>query len=97
MLVYERRISKAHLLRLDYSQNKNNFFLENITFSFQDKELQQIFQGQSAIREVLTELHRKMDDIVARQDRSLQVLGAIQVKRDLWNFLTHYSIELFCN
>ena len=48
-------------------------------FTDQDKELQQIFQGQSAIREVLTELHRKMDDIVARQERSLQVLGAIQV------------------
>ena len=47
--------------------------------SDQDKELQQIFQGQSAIKEVLTELHRKMDDIVARQERSFLVLGTLQV------------------
>ena len=52
-----------------------------IRIFLQDKELQQIFQGQSAIREVLTELHRRMDDIVARQERSLQVLGAIQVSK----------------
>jgi len=43
-------------------------------FSEQDKELQQIFQGQSAMREVLTDLHRKMDEIITRQERTLQLV-----------------------
>ena len=43
------------------------------------KELQQIFQGQSAMKEVLTELHRKMDDIVSRQERAFNAITAIQV------------------
>merc|ERR1712038_1297682 len=43
-------------------------------FSEQDKELQQIYQGQSAMREVLTVLHRKMDEIITRQERTLQLV-----------------------
>ena len=43
------------------------------------KELQQIFQGQSAMKEVLTELHRKMDDIISRQERAFNAISAIQV------------------
>jgi len=43
-------------------------------FSEQDKELQQIYQGQSAMREVLTDLHRKMDEIITRQERTLQLV-----------------------
>jgi mannose-binding lectin 1 len=43
-------------------------------FSEQDKELQQIFQGQSAMREVLTDLHRKMDEIITRQERTLTLV-----------------------
>lgn len=46
------------------------------------KELQQIFQGQSAMKEILTELHRKMDDIIARQERAFNALSAIQVCQD---------------
>merc|ERR1711936_344681 len=42
--------------------------------SEQDKELQQIYQGQSAMREVLTDLHRKMDEIITRQERTLQLV-----------------------
>ena len=43
------------------------------------KELQQIFQGQSAMKEVLTELHQKMDDIISRQERAFNAISAIQV------------------
>jgi len=42
------------------------------------RELKQIFQGQSAMNEVLRDLHRKMDEIIGRQERSLSVLTAIQ-------------------
>ena len=38
-------------------------------------------QGQSAMNDVLRELHRKMDEIIGRQERSLSVLTAIQVGR----------------
>ena len=44
------------------------------------KELQNIFQGQSAMKEILTELHRKMDDIISRQERAFNAISAIQVK-----------------
>ena len=43
------------------------------------KELQQIYQGQSAMKELLTEVHRKMDDIIARQERSFNAISSIQV------------------
>merc|ERR1712141_822454 len=44
-------------------------------FSEQDKELQQIYQGQSAMKEVLTDLHRKMDEIIGRQERTLSLIS----------------------
>ena len=49
-------------------------------FSEQDKELQQIFQGQSAMREVLTDLHRKMDEIITRQERTLVLVQQVNYK-----------------
>ena len=49
-------------------------------FSEQDKELQQIFQGQSDMKDVLNELHRKMDEIIGRQERTLSVISA-QVRK----------------
>ena len=42
------------------------------------RELKQIFQGQSSMNEVLRDLHRKMDEIIGRQERSLSVLNNIQ-------------------
>jgi len=42
------------------------------------KELQNIFQGQSAMKEILTELHRKMDDIISRQERAFNAITTIQ-------------------
>ena len=43
------------------------------------KELQNIFQGQSAMKEILTDLHRKMDEIISRQERAFNAISAIQV------------------
>ena len=48
------------------------------------KELQNIFQGQSAMKEILTELHRKMDDIISRQERAFNAISTIQVIF-MWN------------
>ena len=44
-----------------------------------DKELEQIFQGQAAMREVLTDLHRKMDEIVGRQERTLSLISSVRL------------------
>lgn len=49
-------------------------------FSDQDKELQQIFQGQSEMKNVLSDLHRKMDEIIGRQERTLSMMSGIQVR-----------------
>ena len=48
-------------------------------FSDQDKELQQIFQGQSEMKNVISDLHRKMDEIIGRQERTLSMISGIQV------------------
>jgi len=48
-------------------------------FSEQDKELQQIFQGQSEMKNHLLELTRKMDDIIRRQERTMSMIGGGQV------------------
>ena len=58
-------------------------------FSEQDKELQQIFQGQSAMREVLTDLHRKMDEIITRQERTLSLVS--QVGSRILNFPSNHG------
>ena len=42
------------------------------------KELQQIFQGQSAMKEVLTEMDRKMNDIINRQERAFNAISTIR-------------------
>jgi len=42
------------------------------------RELKQIFMGQSAMNDVMRDLHRKMDEIIGRQERSLSVLTSIQ-------------------
>merc|ERR1719300_1943480 len=42
------------------------------------RELKQIFQGQSSMNEVLRDLHRKMDEIIGRQERALSMLTSIQ-------------------
>ncbi|GBN75485.1 Protein ERGIC-53 [Araneus ventricosus] len=44
----------------------------------QQRELQQIFQGQSSIFEILRGLHRKIDEVIGRQERALSMLSAVQ-------------------
>lgn len=43
-----------------------------------EKELQQIFSGQSQIFEVLKNLNRKLDSIIGRQEQTLSIVGTIQ-------------------
>ncbi|XP_015918177.1 protein ERGIC-53 [Parasteatoda tepidariorum] len=45
--------------------------------SHQQRELQQIFQGQSSIFEILKGLHRKIDEVIGRQERALSMLSAV--------------------
>ena len=44
----------------------------------EQRELRQIFQGQSAIHEVIRTLHLKMDEIIGRQERTLSLVSAVQ-------------------
>nr|WBW70088.1 venom protein [Lampona murina] len=46
--------------------------------SHQQRELQQIFQGQSQMFEILRGLHRKIDEVIGRQERGLSMLSAVQ-------------------
>ena len=55
-------------------------------FSEQDKELQQIFQGQSEMKNHLLELTRKMDDIIRRQERTMSMIGVISKSQKLFFF-----------
>ena len=41
------------------------------------RELRQIFHGQSQMFEVLRDLHRKLDEIVGRQERVLGLVSQI--------------------
>jgi len=45
----------------------------------QDKELQQIFQGQSDLKNIVQELHQKMAGSIGRQERTLSLMSAQQV------------------
>lgn len=47
--------------------------------NFQQRELTQIFQGQSQIFEAMKSLNRKLDEIIGRQERSLSMLSAVQI------------------
>ena len=48
-------------------------------FSESEKELQNIFQGQSQMKEILAQLDQKMSDILQRQDRAQQAINVISV------------------
>jgi len=60
-------------VKKDDEWDMDGFFEDDST-----RELKQIFQGQASMNEVLRDLHRKMDEIIGRQERSLSVLSAIQ-------------------
>ena len=44
-----------------------------------EKELQQIFDGQSQMYEALKTLNRKLDEILGRQERTLSMIGTVGV------------------
>jgi len=62
----------------DQVKEKDDWDMEGFFEDDSTRELKQIFQGQASMNEVLRDLHRKMDEIIGRQDRSLSVLTAIQ-------------------
>ncbi|XP_050723851.1 protein ERGIC-53-like isoform X2 [Eriocheir sinensis] len=45
--------------------------------SWEQRELRQIFVGQSQIHEVIRQLHMKMDEIIGRQERTLGLVSAV--------------------
>lgn len=45
---------------------------------FGTRELQQIFNGQSQMFEALRHLHRKLDEVIGRQERALSLLSSVQ-------------------
>jgi mannose-binding lectin 1 len=47
--------------------------------SLADRELQQIFDGQSQMYEALKSLNRKLDEILGRQERTLSMIGSVGV------------------
>ena len=80
MLFYSFRFKQAAAKKKEDYDDWENWFSE------QDKELQQIFQGQSAMKEILADLHRKMDEIVGRQERTLSLISAVSTKTLLSHF-----------
>ncbi|XP_069942817.1 protein ERGIC-53 isoform X1 [Cherax quadricarinatus] len=45
--------------------------------SWEQRELRQIFHGQSQIHEIIRQLHSKMDEIIGRQERTLGLVSAV--------------------
>lgn len=43
------------------------------------RELRQIFSGQSQMFDALKELNRKLDEVVGRQERTLSLIAQVQV------------------
>ncbi|KDR19213.1 Protein ERGIC-53 [Zootermopsis nevadensis] len=58
-------------------KDKDNEFEEWFE-SDNQRELRQIFTGQSQMFEVLRELNRKLDEVVGRQERTLSLLSSVQ-------------------
>jgi len=63
------------------------------------RELRQIFNGQSQMFDALRELSRKLDEIVGRQERTLSLISQVQVggKLLIVSACIRISIEMiFC-
>ncbi|PSN52985.1 Protein ERGIC-53 [Blattella germanica] len=58
------------------TKDKDNEFEEWFE-SDNQRELRQIFTGQSQMFETLRELHRKLDEVVGRQERTLSLLSSV--------------------
>ena len=75
LLVEEQKIAEE--LAAENARKKDEEDWDNWMDESQ-KELQQIFQGQSAMKEVLTEMDRKMNDIINRQERAFNAISTIR-------------------
>jgi len=51
----------------------------DVFLSEQEKDLQQIFQGQSDIKNTVQLLHEKLNELIGRQERTLSLLSSQQV------------------
>lgn len=47
-------------------------------FDYSVRELQQIFMGQSEVFESVKQMHRKLDEVIGRQERALSLISSIQ-------------------
>ncbi|XP_018331685.1 protein ERGIC-53 isoform X2 [Agrilus planipennis] len=81
---YQEYQNKLEQQKQDYRkehpehQGKQPEELEDWFESDSQRELRQIFQGQSQIYDVLRELNRKLDEMVGRQERTLSLISMQQ-------------------
>lgn len=66
---------RVELTRLFISQHKDEEEWEEFYESENQRELRQIWQGQSQINEHLRELSRKVDEIIGRQENTLSLVS----------------------
>lgn len=72
---YQEKTKKA---RDEYiAQNPDAEKKEEEYESWEQRELRQIYLGQSQIHEVIRQLHMKMDEIIGRQERTLGLVSAV--------------------
>lgn len=76
---YQEYQKKLELQKEEYrKEHPNEVKEQNIDDWFESdnqRELRQIFQGQSQMFDVLRELHRKLDEVVGRQERTLSLVS----------------------
>ncbi|XP_063870734.1 protein ERGIC-53-like isoform X1 [Scylla paramamosain] len=72
---YQEKTKKA---RDEYiAQNPDHEKKDEEYESWEQRELRQIYLGQSQIHEVIRQLHMKMDEIIGRQERTLGLVSAV--------------------
>lgn len=75
---YQRKLEqKKEEYRKDHPELQETD-TENWFETDSQRELRQIFQGQSSMFDVLRDLNRKIDEVVGRQERTLSLLSTIQ-------------------
>ena len=75
VVIYRYRQSNPDAPRPD-GENPEEWFETD-----SQRELNQIFAGQSKMFDVLRDIQRKMDEIVGRQERTLGLIGTVQMNQ----------------
>jgi len=70
---------KLHPDEAKKAREKEGMDAEHEYESLGERELQQIFDGQSQMYEALKTLNRKLDEILGRQERTLSMIGTVGV------------------